>query len=61
MIVAHAFGMIGQHLDYPAIGDSTVPALSHHPLKLGFEDFQAGNPLLDFAQVGSCNPIGSLA
>ncbi len=33
MVVAHAFGMIGQDLDHPTVGDPAGPALSHHPLE----------------------------
>ena len=61
MIVCHALGMIRQDFNHAALGDPAALTLSHHALKLGFENGQAGNPGFHFSQVSPRNPVSLLA
>lgn len=39
--------MIAQHFDHMTIGNTTAGALRDHPLQLGLESYQPGDPRLD--------------
>ena len=61
VILGQALRVVGQDLDYPALGDPATPTLPHHSLKLALEHSQAGDPRLDLPQVSARNSVRLLA
>lgn len=61
MIVTCTLAMIRKDFNHPAIGDSAATALPDHPLELGPEHVEAGDPHLHVAKMGARDAIRLLA
>ena len=56
-----SMGMVGQGLDYAAIGDPAPFAPGEHALKLGLQSSKSRDASIDVGKMGVGNPVGPLA